>query len=109
MSLSHLKELRTALAEHGWEVVAERLRGEDDVRGAATWELRRNGEGVPVLIDFAGFGPMGEDISLEESYACDVRGRPSPGLYFRRINRSRELWLRDLTAFVASLDAASDG
>ena len=109
MSLSHLKELRTALSDHGWQVSAERLRGEDDVQGAATWEVRRNEESAPVLIDFAGFGPIGEEISLEESYACSVRGRSNSGLYFRRVNRSRELWLRDLAAFVASLNAASDG
>ena len=61
-----------------------------------------------MLIDFAGFGGMGEDIPLEQSYACDVRGRQNVGLYFRRINRSRELWLRDLAAFLDSLEAMAD-
>ena len=104
MSVSHLNELRAALTEGGWKIVAERLRDEDDVQGAATWEVRRDGGSPPVLIDFAGLGGMGEDIPLEESYGCKVRGRGDVGLYFRRINRSRELWLRDLSEFIRSLD-----
>ena len=104
MSLSHIKELRDALAEQGWNVVAERLRGEDNVEGAATWEVRRDKGDSIVLIDFAGFGAMGEDISVENSYGCGVRGRRDLGIYFRRINRSRELWLRELAVFVASLE-----
>ena len=108
MSISHLSELRAALADRGWRVIAERLRGEGGVQGAATWEVRRGDAGPLVFIDFAGLGGMGEDIPLEESYACDVRGRRNAGLYFRRINRSRELWLRDLAAFVDSLEAAVD-
>ena len=105
MSIAHLNELRAALAGRGWRVVAERLRGEDNVQGAATWEVRRGNAGPLVLIDFAGLGGMGEDIPLEQSYACYVRGRRNVALYFRRINRSRELWLHDLDAFVDSLEA----
>jgi hypothetical protein len=108
MSDSHLKELRTTLAEYGWRIVAERLRGEDNVQGAATWQVTR--DDVPaVLIDFAGFGTMGEDIALEESYACNVRERSDVGLYFRRVNRSRALWLAELTAFVEALSKTVDG
>jgi hypothetical protein len=108
MSMSHLKELRAALVDSGWKIVSERLRGEDDVEGASTWEVRRVGDKCSVLIDFTGFGPMGEDISLEESYACAVRGRQDCGLYFRRINRSRELWLQDLSAFISSIGRVGD-
>jgi hypothetical protein len=108
MSDSHLNELRTMLAEHGWRIVAERLRGEDDVQGAATWQVTRDG-GPMVLIDFAGFGTMGEDIAIEESYACNVRERSDIGLYFRRVNRSRVLWLADLAAFVEALGTTVDG
>ena len=61
-----------------------------------------------LLIDFAGFGGMGEDISLEEAYDCEVRGR-AISLYFRRVNRSCALRLAESTEFVASLDkVASD-
>jgi hypothetical protein len=107
MSQSHLKELRSALTEHGWTIVAERLRGDEDVQGAATWQVTRDG-GPVVMIDFAGFGGMGEDISLDQSYACQVRGRSEIGLYFRRIDRSRTLWLRDLAAFTEALDTDID-
>ena len=46
---------------------------------------------------------MGEDIPLGEAYGCSIRGRHA-SLYFRRVNRSRELWLRELNEFVAALD-----
>src|SRR5574338_898855 len=105
MSQAHLRQLRAALFRRGWDVV-ERRRGEPGVEGAATWELRRGECGSTVLIDFAGFGAMGEDIPLEESYACQARGRPI-SLYFRRVNRSRERWTSELAAFVASLDGES--
>jgi hypothetical protein len=107
MSIAHLSELRAALAQGGWHVVAERLRGEDDVQGAAVWEVRRGDAGPVVFIDFAGFGGMGEDIPLEQSYGCKIRGDSNEGLYFRRIQRSRNLWLQDLAIFVDSLNAAS--
>jgi len=107
MSESHLKQIRLALERSGWNI-AERVRGDDGVIGAATWEIRRGSAASPLLIDFAGLGPMGEDISLEESYACHVRGKPDCDLYFRRINHSRDLWLNELEAFVASLDIADD-
>lgn len=109
MSLAHLQELRVALAEAGWKIVAERLRGEDNVMGAATWEVHRGDRTLAVFIDFDGFGCMGEDVPLEMSSGCDVRGRRDGGLYFRRINRSRELWLRDLAAFIDSLGSGGDG
>jgi hypothetical protein len=108
MSIAHLNELRAALAEVGWHVVAERLRGEDDVEGAAVWEVRRGDSGPVLLIDFAGLDGMGEDIPLEQSYGCKVRSESNEGLYFRRIHRSRKLWLNDLAIFVGSLDAGSD-
>jgi hypothetical protein len=83
--------------------VTERLRGDDNVQGSATWQIQRHGMGPLLQIDFAGFGGMGQDISLEESYACQVRGH-SIDLYFRRVNRSRALWLAELNEFVSSLD-----
>jgi hypothetical protein len=57
------------------------------------------------LIDFLGMEPGGDYcLPLEESYACEVRGREAVGLSFRRINRSRALWQQELSAFVQSLD-----
>jgi len=115
MSRSHLSQLREALTRRGWQVT-ERLRGDDNVQGAATWVIQRSNAGPTLLIDFGGFGGMGEDISLEESYGCNVRGS-SIGLYFRRVNRSHELWVAELKEFVTALDnvalaeprAAADG
>lgn len=105
MSQSHLQQLQAALTRRGWKI-SEKLRGDVGVEGAATWESRRGAQEPPVLIDFAGFGWMGEDIPLEESCCCDVRGQTG-GLYFRRVNKSREIWEAELAAFVESLDAAS--
>ena len=72
--------------------MVERRRGDVDVQGSATWEIRRQAGGPALLLDFAGFGGLGEDISLEESYACKVRGCPIH-LYFSRVKRSCERWL----------------
>lgn len=102
MSQSHLRALYEALTRRGWKVV-ERRRGEADVRGAATWEISRRSSGPVLRIDFAGFGGLGEDIQLEASGDCQVRGLPIH-LYFFRVRRSRERWLTDLAAFVAALD-----
>jgi hypothetical protein len=102
VSQAHLVELRTALEQRGW-CITERLRGEDGAIGAGTWELKRSGGEVTHVIDFDGLGAMGEDLPIEESYGCRVRGTLD-GLYFRRINRSRDLWLADLRAFASSLD-----
>ena len=102
MSVSHLKQIREALTRRGWRIV-ERVRGDENVPGSATWEIQRSNAGPIFLIDFSGFGPMGEDIPLGEAYGCSIRGRHA-SLYFRRVNRSRELWLRELNEFVAALD-----
>ena len=102
MSQSHLSQLREALSHRRWQVT-ERLRGEDNVQGAATWVIQRPNAGPTLLIDFAGFGGIGEDISLEDSYACNVRGTAIE-LYFRHVNRSRQLWLAELKAFVNALE-----
>lgn len=78
------------------------------VNGAATWELRRYEGGAALLLDFAGIGGMDEDIPLEESYGCQLRGVEDCGLYFRRINRSRRAWLGELKEFVLSLDGRAE-
>lgn len=101
MSQSNLSQLREALTHSGWQIT-ENLRGDDDVRGAATWLIRRQ-IGPTLLIDFAGLGGMGEDIPVEQSYACNVRDA-SLSLYFRRVNRCRELWVAELTEFVSALE-----
>ena len=102
MSAPHLRDLENALIRRGWQLVAAHLG--DDYRVSATWELRRNGS-ESVLIDFAGMGPDGDRcLTLDESYGCEVRGKTGISLYFRRVNRSRELWRRELADFVQRLD-----
>jgi hypothetical protein len=60
-----------------------------------------------VFIDFDGMDDMA-CLPLEESYGCHIRGRSSKEeaawLYFRRPNKSRPLWEKDLAAFVLALD-----
>src|SRR5262245_12817326 len=103
MSKPHLRVLEEALGRRGWRVVAVH-RG-DGYRIAAAWEVQRGGGQLTVLIDFDGMGPEGDScLPLEESYGCKVRGREGGGLYFRRVNRSRQLWEQELAAFVESLD-----
>jgi hypothetical protein len=63
MSQSHLRQLHAALTRRGWTVI-ERMRGDVDVRGPATWEVRSGEAGLALLIEFAGFGGRGEDIPL---------------------------------------------
>lgn len=103
MAQTHLQQLHAALIRRGLDVV-ERLRGDVDVRGAATWEITRRGSNAILRIDFAGFGGLGEDIPLEESYACQVRDHPI-SLYFSRINQSHNQWIVELTSFVHTLDS----
>ena len=105
MSQAHLAELRSALAARGWKVTQERIRGDENVQGSGTWKICRNS--ASLLIDFAGFGPLGEEIPLDESYACDVRNHAECSLYFRKVNRSRQLWEQDLSNFLECIDRLS--
>jgi hypothetical protein len=102
MSAPHLSALEDALTRRGWRIVA--LLSGDDSRVSATWELKR-GKNETLLIDFDGLGADGDFcLPLAESYACHVRGDESRGLYFRRLNRSRKLWEKELAHFIQSLD-----
>lgn len=106
MSQAHLQELHATLTHRGWNILV-RHRGDTDVRGAATWEVRRRGTEGVVRIDFPGFGGLGEDIPLEESPGCNVRDHEIH-LYFSRINRSHSQWTEDLESFVLALDSVLD-
>lgn len=106
MSASHLRALEKALACRGWRVAA--VHPGDDYRVSGSWELHRSGT-APILIDFDGMGPdLDRCLPFEESYGCQVRGRVSVSLYFRRVNRSIELWQRELVEFVQKLDAGTE-
>ncbi len=99
MSKPHLQAREKARARGGWRL-ANVLPG-DDYRVSASWDMCR-GESC-VLIDFDGLQEDGVCLPLEESYGCQVRGRPA-ALYFRRFRRSRELWGWELADFVRGLD-----
>jgi hypothetical protein len=103
MSKPHLRALEDALARKGWRIVV--VHPGDDYRISATWEIQRSSSQPSLLIDFHGMGPDGDYcLPLEESYGCQVRRRESVSLYFRRVNKSRELWEQELAAFVQALD-----
>lgn len=105
MSKPHLRALEEALARKGWRVVAVYPGNDYDV--AATWEIQRSAREPSLFVDFNGMEPDGGGcLPLEESYGCTVRGRSSVDLYFRPVNKSRELWEQDVARFVQALDDA---
>jgi hypothetical protein len=105
MSRPHLRALEAALARKGWRVVAIHPGNDYDI--TVTWEVRRSASEPSLFIDFYGLRLDGDGcLPLEESYACTLRGRSSVDLYFRRVNKSRELWQQDVAQFVRALDDA---
>jgi hypothetical protein len=97
----HLDELRAALEKRGWSCVE--LPG-NDYEVSATWQLSRPRDARVLHIDFDGLDDM-KTLPLEHSYGCNLReaAERDRGLYFRR-QRSRELWERELRAFIDSLE-----
>jgi hypothetical protein len=97
--------LEEGLLRKGWRVIA--IHPGDHYRISATWEIQRNSKQPSQFIDFDGSDDM-RCLPLEESYGCHIRGRSgtdeAASLYFRRPNKSRELWEQDLVAFVLALD-----
>ena len=73
--------------------------------------IHRNDKAGPVYIDFEGYGWNGIHIPLEESPFCTIRGErltKAHYLYFYRINRSRDRWLRRLKDFLDALETEAD-
>jgi hypothetical protein len=105
VSKPHLLALEEALARKGWRVIAIHPGNNYDI--SATWEILRSTSAASVLIDFEGIDDEGVLLPLEDCYACQVRGRRA-GLYFRRVNKSRQLWEKELAEFIHSLDIAGD-
>lgn len=106
MSKPHLDALENELTLKGWHIIA-RHPG-DGYRVSATWEIQRSNIEPSIFIDFDGFGPDGDFcLPLEEAHGCHVRGDETKDLYFRRVNRSKELWTNELQVFVRSLQVDS--
>lgn len=103
MSKPHLRALEMALARKGWRVVAVHSGNDYDL--ASTWEIRRNAREPSLFIDFHGLMLDGDGcLPLEKSYGCMLRNRSSLGLYFGRVNKSREHWEQELAQFMRVLD-----
>ena len=106
MSESNLEALRKALLRKGWKVHSELPGNDYDV--SASWEIGRGGEDRTLIIDFQGLDDM-KTLPLNQSYACNVRGKSGNGLYFRRPGHKgsnrRQLWTDDLDEFVRGLEA----
>jgi hypothetical protein len=101
MSKEHLCALENTLLRNGWRIVT--VHPGDSYRISATWELQRGGS-RNLFIDFEGLSPDGGTcLPLEQSYGCQVRGEAARALYFRKLNRSRELWEIELTEFATSM------
>jgi hypothetical protein len=105
MSKPHLQALEAALARRGWQVLT--VHDGDEYAIAATWEIQRSTREPSLFIDFSGMSLDGDTcLPLTQSYGCTLRGHPSVGLYFRRVNKSQERWEKDLAEFVRALDNA---
>ena len=99
----HLRDIRNALEQRGWQLATEEEG--DDVRVSGTWLIRRD---VEVRIDFDGLDER-VCLPMEQSYGCSVRGS-GLSLYFRRYGSdaaSHARWTSDLSAFAKSLDDLS--
>ena len=100
MSQSHLTELRAELTDHGWSIVQERLRGEDDVQGIRMSYLRGTA-GYLLVVDVT----RGETLEVAKS----IQGRVTaeigsvPFLFLLNKTDLKEEWdipeqtLEDLT------------
>lgn len=102
LSQAHLDALEKALDLKGWRIVTVHPGNNRDI--AATWEIHRGGE--VLYVDFDGMNPDGDLIPVTESCGCFVRGIAKTDLYFRKVNRSRQLWQKKLAEFVQALDTA---
>ena len=105
MSKPHLQALEEALRRRGWRVVT--VHPGNDYNISATWEIQRSTSEPSLFIDFDGLDDM-VCRPLEACYGCRIRGRSGKDeaarLYFRRPNKSRDLWEKDLAAFVLALE-----
>src|SRR5678816_4073113 len=97
MSEWHLDELRAALLQRGWKVLA--VHPGDDYAVSGSWEIQRSTRLPSVFIDFNGLDAH-RCLPMDDAYACEVRGG-KPDLYFYRPG---DKWRAKLKAFVLELD-----
>jgi hypothetical protein len=99
VGLWHLEELRNDLEQRGWRVSEH---PGDDHSISGSWELERSTNRPRLWIDFEGLDDL-NCLPMPQSYGCSVRSDRLICLYFRK-QRSRAIWDRELTGFVAALD-----
>jgi hypothetical protein len=108
MSRSHLIALEQALSQKGWRIAA--VHPGDSFGISATLEIQRSTKHASLLIDFDGLELIGRFCHpLDKSYGCSLRASDGVSLRFSRINKRRELWQRELAAFVDALDSILTG
>ena len=96
----HLDDLRKALANGGWKLLA--IHDGDGRAISGSWEIQRSTRKAPAMIDFDGLDDL-SCLPMNESYACHVRGG-GPSLYF---SKPGPKWREELTAFVHALNRES--
>jgi hypothetical protein len=75
----HLKELRDALENRGWRLIAA-LPG-DDRAISADWQFERSSTEPIITLAFEGLADLFV-LPLENAYGCHVVGQEKIGLYF---------------------------
>jgi hypothetical protein len=105
MAVWHLEELRCALENRGWRLIAQ-LPGPDH-NVSAVWLLKRGSNEPMAQIAFEGLGDA-STLPLEQAYGCHLIGDEGSSLYFKKRSRDdgprHKIWQRQLEDFVARLD-----
>lgn len=102
----HLRELRDALEQRGWRLIAELPSDKHNV--SAYWQLQRSSKKPAVVIAFDGLDES-KVLPLFESYGCYVVGQERLILYFKKRSldstERHRVWQQELHDFVTQLDA----
>lgn len=100
----HLEELKAQLERRGWRNL--QLMPGDDYHIAASWILVRT-HSRSLTIDFHAMDAMGNLMTLEQAYYCQVRDTDL-SLYFRNKGKKgsakRAGWTEELATFVDAID-----
>ncbi len=105
MAKWHLQELRIALEQKGWRLIAEEPGDDNSI--SAYWNLQRSLNDPTLLIGFEGQGETGF-LPLHKTYGCSIVGKENIGLYFtKRSQENKERhqeWQRALQEFIGRLE-----
>jgi hypothetical protein len=105
MAAWHLEELRTALENRGWRLIAQ-LPGPDH-NVSAVWLLKRRSDEPMAQIAFEGLDDLSA-LPLEQAYGCHLIGDAETSLYFKKRARDdrprHRIWRKQLEDFITRLD-----